>query len=105
MRFAFIGRLLENKKQVQTLTVLAGGQYVDNILYDLDGTPYQDILDFSKELIPRNAAKQYPNDQMLIDIGVESYYRAPMFSSDNTLLGWVSVMDVKPMQWLIEIKS
>ena len=97
-KFSFIGLLNEDKQSVQTLAVWGDGELLDNFDYDLEGTPCKDVLDFSKELIPRDASKIYSSDKMLVDMGIDSYYGAPLIGSDNTLLGLVSVMDVKPMQ-------
>lgn len=97
-KFAFIGVLLPDKKHIRTLVVWGGEGYVDNFEYDLEGTPCSDILDYSKELIPSDAWRLYPDDAMLKEMGVESYFGAPLLSSDNQLAGLVSVMDTRPME-------
>ena len=96
-KFAFVGRLLESGQEVQTLAVWAGDHFADNFQYSLDGTPCKDILDLKKELIPRDASKLYADDQMLVDMGVESYFGSPLMTSENKIIGLVSVMDVNPM--------
>jgi len=97
-KFAFIGILLPDKKHVRTLVVWGGEDYAENFEYELDGTPCSDILDYSKELIPCDAWRLYPDDAMLKEMGVESYFGAPLLSSDNQLAGLVSVMDTQPME-------
>jgi len=97
-KFAFIGRLLPDKQRVKTLVVWGGEGYVENFVYELKGTPCKDIMDFSKELIPSDAWKLYPDDALLKQMGVESYFGAPLLSSKNELLGLISVMDTKPME-------
>jgi len=102
-QYAFIGILLPNDKQVETLAVWTGQGFADNFVYDLQGTPCQDILDLKRELIPSDAWKLYPDDVMLKDMKVESYYGAPLISSDNKLIGLIAVMDVHEMEmqpWL-----
>ena len=96
-QYAFIGILLPDAKQVQTLAVWAGKEFADNFTYDLQGTPCHDVLDLKKELIPKNAWRLYPDDILLKDMGVESYYGSPLISSDNSLMGLISVMDVREM--------
>lgn len=95
--FAFIGILRESKQDVRTLAVWAGDRFAANFEYHLDGTPCKDILDLRKQLIPRDAARLYPDDTMLVKMGVESYFGAPLIASNGETLGLVSVMDVKPM--------
>lgn len=96
--YAFIGLLKPNQTQVTTLAVWAGDRLAKNFEYDLEGTPCKDILDLKKELIPRDAGRLYPTDTMLLDMGVESYFGAPLVASSGKMLGLVSVMDTRPME-------
>jgi PAS domain S-box-containing protein len=97
-RFAFIALLKENKQQARTLAVWAGDRFVDNFEYDLEGTPCKDVLNRSKELIPTNASTIYHEDELLVQMGVDSYFGAPLITSNDETLGLVAVMDVKPME-------
>jgi len=97
-RYAFIGLLKENKQGVRTLAVWAGDGFADNFDYSLEGTPCKDVLNRSKELIPTNAAAIYPEDAMLVQMGVDSYFGAPLITSNDETLGLVAVLDVKPME-------
>jgi len=97
-RFAFIGMLKSDRQGVRTRAVWAADQHIHNFEYPLEGTPCKDILDLTAELIPRDASKLYPDDAMLVDMGVESYFGAPLIGADGQIIGLVSVMDVKPME-------
>lgn len=97
-KFAFIGLLKSNKQKVKTRAVWAADQYIDNFEYSLEGTPCKDVLDLTVELIPRDASKLYADDAMLVDMGIESYFGAPLVGADGQLIGLVSIMDVKPME-------
>jgi len=97
-QYAFVGMLLADQKRVQTLAVWTGNGFADNFVYDLKGTPCQDILDLKQELIPSDAWKLYPEDAMLKDMGVESYFGTALISSGNKLMGLISVMDIKGMK-------
>lgn len=97
-KFAFIGLLNSSKQDVRTRAVWVANRFVDNFEYSLDGTPCKDILDLTVELIPKDASKLYPDDTILVDMGVESYFGAPLIGADGQLIGLVSVMDVKPME-------
>lgn len=96
-QFAFIGKLLPGSDRIKTLAVRSNGQPATNFEYDLDGTPCRDILDKSKELIPKDASRLYPDDAMLIDMGIDSYFGAPLIASDNSVIGIISVMDTSPL--------
>ena len=97
-RYAFIGLIKENKTDVRTLSVWAGDRHVDNFEYELEGTPCNDIITFNKELIPRDVRTLYPNDELLHQMGIDSYFGAPLITKDLGVIGVVSVMDTKPMQ-------
>ena len=97
-KYAFIGRLQENNKSIKTLSVMASGNVVDNFEYELEGTPCQDILNIAAEIIPKDVCLLYPSDTMLVDMGIESYFGAPLIASDGSLLGLLSVMDTKEME-------
>ncbi len=97
--YAFIGLLSgDSQERITTQAVWANGEFVDNFEYELEGTPCADVLDMKKELIPKDAAKLYPEDTLLADMGVESYFGAPMTSVSGVRLGLISVFDTKPME-------
>lgn len=99
-KYAFIGLLKENKMEVETLAVWANGQIVRNFEYELKGTPCEDVLNFSKELVPTGVVALYPDDKMLADMGVDSYFGTPLSigGRKKAMLGLVAVLDDKPME-------
>lgn len=102
-RYAFIGLLEEPKRdRVRTYAVWAGDRLVENFEYDLVGTPCEDVLDLRKQLIPRNVAKHYPEDKMLVDMNIEGYFGAPLVTQAGDMIGLVSVMgdtELDPPEW------
>ncbi len=97
-KFAFVGELRPCGTKIRTLAVWAGDTFAQNFEYDLEGTPCQDVLNHKKELIPRDAAKLYPEDQLLIDMQVDSYFGAPLLRKNHSVMGIVSVMNTVPLQ-------
>ncbi len=97
-KFAFVG-LFENpeKTRIKTYAVWAGDKFVDNFEYELEGTPCQDVINLDVELIGDGAADKYPDDQMLVQMGIDSYFGAPLISPNGLMMGLVSVMDTRPM--------
>lgn len=97
-KFAFIGLIEPNeRKSVNTLSVCINDSIVNNFSYQLAGTPCQDVINFDIELVKCDAASLYPKDDMLVEMGVESYFGAPIISSENKVIGVVVTMDDKPM--------
>lgn len=96
-RHAFIGIVHNSGEAVRTLAVWSDDDFAPNFDYRLEGTPCKDILDLRKELIPRDAARLYPEDTMLAQMGIDSYYGTPLVSSSGQVRGIITVMDTKPM--------
>lgn len=96
-KFAFIGRLQPDKQHVTTLAVWAGDRIVDNFTYELEGTPCKDVLDLKVELISDSAGERYSDDEMLVQMGVQSYFGQPMIA-EGKMMGLVSVMDDKRLE-------
>ncbi len=97
-RYAFIGCVKSDGQHVQTQAVWAGDRFAENFEYSLAGTPCADILTFTKELIPTGARELYPADELLVQMGIDSYFGAPILNKDKGVIGLISVMDTKPMQ-------
>jgi len=97
--YGFIGLFSdESRERITTQVVWAHGKLVDNFEYELRGTPCADVLSMRKELITEKASKLYPNDTLLADMGVESYFGAPMISDSGKKLGLIAVLDTQPMK-------
>ena len=98
-RYAFVGVLQDARRtSIRTLAVWSGDGFCENFTYDLTGTPCSDILKCRSDIIPRDAMNRFPEDRLLKEMGVESYYGAALVNSAGDTLGLVVVMDTKPMQ-------
>jgi len=97
-KFAFIGLINEDGLSVTTQAVWAETDYVNNFEYLLEGTPCSEIINLEKELIPTNASTIYKDDEMLVQMGVDSYFGAPIITKEHGVIGLISVMDTKPME-------
>ena len=98
-RYAFVG-IFANPEHthIRTLSVWAGDRHAPNFTYALRDTPCQDVLNLSIELVPEEAYERYPKDQMLKDMGIQSYFGAPLFLEGEELAGIIAVMDTSPME-------
>tara|TARA_R110002167_G_scaffold261822_1_gene468447 strand:- start:16018 stop:19176 length:3159 start_codon:yes stop_codon:yes gene_type:complete len=105
-QFAFIGIFADKEKtSIKTLAVWAKGALGKNFTYELKGTPCADVLDHSMEIISENAAKLYPDDELLISIGIESYFGSPLKTPSGQVIGMMAVMDTKPLSIENALKS
>ncbi|MEY3218935.1 MAG: hypothetical protein RIT27_292 [Pseudomonadota bacterium] len=100
VKYCFIGRPLEqDKTKVQTYVVWAGNQFANNFIYDLVGTPCKNVLDGQRVgFYSPNVAGQFPEDELLAQMGVESYLGAPVIDGQNNLLGLIVILDDLPIE-------
>jgi len=87
--FVFTGHTFEpNESKIQTDIVWAMGNYQENFTYDLSGTPCENVLGENRVCIyPKQVAQRFPEDTLLIDMGVESYVGAPLHNADGKFNG------------------
>lgn len=97
--YAFIGLLDDNDKMlVNTLMVYAHGKIVPNMSYSLIDTPCINVVGKIPCLYPDHVQQLFPNDELLIEMGVESYIGIPLYNAEGNPAGLVVVLDSKPME-------
>jgi signal transduction histidine kinase/ActR/RegA family two-component response regulator len=95
MKYSFIG--LFKEKTIETLALWAGGEFEENIEYDIAGTPCEIVVKEQKAcLILQDIQKEFPEDQILIDLGIQCYLGVPLLDSSGNSFGNLVVMDDKP---------
>ena len=98
-RYAYIALVRDDDPGRATILALwADGEFLEPFDYSLHGTPCQDVLDRNMEFIPSGLGREYPDDEMLHQLGIESYFGAPMLDSRDRVRGLVAVMDTRPLQ-------
>ncbi len=95
-KFIFIGKLLADKKTVQTIKVWSDNQFINNFSYPLENTPCKDALEMKSVFIPDNVQEQYPKDKLLTDMHVHSYLAASMVAEEKKV-GIVALMHDKQL--------
>ncbi len=103
-KYAFFGTFANPEKTaIHTLAVWANNDIGTNFSYALAGTPCWDVLNRSLELVATGAAETYSDDEMLLQMGIDSYFGAPLVASNGDVIGIMAVMDTKPLDlaaWL-----
>lgn len=97
VKFAMVAEFSEGPHRVRTRAFWAGDRLIDNVEYDLAGTPCQEVLEGSFCLHPADVARQFPLDQMLSDWNIESYMGIPLRDANGSVLGHLAVFDEQPM--------
>ena len=97
-KYAFVGVFGDSTKTwIRALAVVANGSAAESFTYELAGTPCEDVLKTDHIFISRDVAAAYPQDEMLVEMGLESYFGASLVSSAGEVLGLVVVTDTRPM--------
>lgn len=91
--FAFVGKLTDDSGQrLETVAIYDTGQIIDNISYDLAGTPCEHVVGQEFRYIPGRVRELYPEGDMLSQMGFESYAGYPLFDSAGRPLGLIAVV-------------
>lgn len=89
---ALIADVAEKSQVAQTLAVCSHGRIVENFAYDLLGTPCETVPEREVCSYTNNVAEQFPDDELLAELGVTSYVGMPILTSDGRKIGLLSVM-------------
>ncbi len=96
--YTFIGELVGNNKQtIKTLSLCANGTIVENIHYDLAGTPCQNVIGLNPCTYPAGVAALFPHDPLLKEMKVEGYLGIPLRDSQNNPLGIMVALYTNPI--------
>jgi CheY-like chemotaxis protein len=96
--FAFVGKLAkDDDRRIETISVFMKGAFIENFNYSLDNTPCDNVV--GKELCsyPRDVQNLFPEDEMLVQMGIESYVGTPLFDSSGQPLGILVVLHSLPL--------
>jgi signal transduction histidine kinase/ActR/RegA family two-component response regulator len=95
MKYSFLGQF--KGKTIETLALWAGDKFEENIEYDIAGTPCEIVVKEKKScLILQDIQKEFPEDQILVDLGIQCYLGVPLLDSSGNSFGNLVVMDDKP---------
>jgi PAS domain S-box-containing protein len=95
-RWAGVCRLLPGGRS-ETLAWVDGDKVLDNFIYDLAGTPCQDVISSGAFFaIPSSVAPRYPADEFLRVIGAESYVGDVVRDGRGRVIGHVFAFDERP---------
>ncbi|EDX83015.1 PAS fold family [Synechococcus sp. PCC 7335] len=95
MDYAVVGKL-EGDSRVQTLAAYGDGQVLPNFSYSLEGTPCEDVVTRQVCVSHQAVQQQYPQDQMLKELQVESYLGTPLRNTKGQVEGLLVVMSHEP---------
>ena len=72
-----------------TLAVWAHNEMVENISYELPGTPCAHVAGKTTYLYVADVQEKFPDDTRLSEMKVTSYIGTPLFDSEGRPLAWL----------------
>ncbi|HEX6813604.1 MAG TPA: sigma 54-interacting transcriptional regulator [Planctomycetota bacterium] len=95
--YAFLAEVEPAHTRVRSLALWGRGRFLDNVGYDLRGTPCEDVIRGVMCHHPRDVQRKFPDDPMLVELAVESYLGVPLLDAQGQVLGHLAVLDTRPM--------
>ena len=100
VKFVLIGHTpSDENNRVETDVVWAVDDFAENFTYSLQGTPCERVLSGKRVCVyAAGVAGSFPDDELLVQMGVESYVGAPMLTREGVLSGLLVLLDDKPIE-------
>ncbi len=90
---AFVGELVgADFDRVESLEVYSGGEYAKGFSYDLPGTPCEEVMIEQLFYCTHKVAEQFPEDLLLVEMGVEAYMGLSLLDEQDVPLGIVVLL-------------
>ncbi|MCK6456408.1 MAG: sigma 54-interacting transcriptional regulator [Phycisphaerae bacterium] len=102
-KYAFIAEFLgetppgSRAGRARTIAFWFKDAIVENVEWDLRGTPCEDVVFGSLCHHATGVSKKFPADEPLVQMGIESYLGVPLRDADGRTLGHLAVFDDRPM--------
>ncbi len=103
--FTFIARIDLEAGMSRTIAMVAEGAIVKNMEYNLLDTPCAVVAEKRICLYPKDIAKLFPKDQLLVDMAIEGYIGTPLYSSSGEVMGLTVALFRKPIENVGFIKT
>ncbi len=105
-RHAMIGRLVgEGDRRIRTLAIWGDGKPVENLEYDLRGTPCEQVSRGETCYHLRDVQRKFPEDELLVQMEAECYIGVALRDTMSRALGVLAVLDDRPAQNAPEIRA
>jgi PAS domain S-box-containing protein len=95
-RYAFVAEFAGGMR-VRTLAYWCQGRIIDNVEWDVTGTPCEDVVRGRLCHYPSGVKTRFPDDRPLVEWGIESYLGVPLLGAKGEHLGHLAVFDERPL--------
>jgi PAS domain S-box-containing protein len=87
--------------RLRTLARCVDGRLLENVEYELEGTPCAAVLDGSVCHVRDGVAERFPRDEGLRRISAQSYVGTVLRASDGEVLGLVNAIHDRPLDGIV----
>jgi signal transduction histidine kinase/DNA-binding NarL/FixJ family response regulator len=96
VRMAFVSRFSADNSRAQMVAWWNGDAFVEDVSYDLPGTPCELVLKGEIVAIDSRVSELYPVEA---EVGAESYLAIPLNSKEGVCIGHLAVIDTHAVRW------
>lgn len=96
-KLTFIATLNEGAEAAETVAVWQDDDFSSNFLYSLLGTPCANVAASGACFYPHGIQQLFPDDELLVAMGLESYLGVPLINHNNKVIGLLAILGDKPM--------
>lgn len=98
--YSFIGIFTSHaKNRIKTISLSYKGNIIDNIEYDLHGTPCENVVNKTLCIYQDNVFSFFPEDLFLKNHGIRGYAGIPTFSNDGDVSGIFVLLSKNPIYY------
>jgi len=96
--FVFVGQLSgADWDSVTTLSVATEQGLAENFSYSLADTPCGDVINRDSCIFPGHVASMFPKDELLVEMGIESYVGIPLQDDVGRPIGLIVCLGKQPL--------
>jgi len=97
MDCAFVARLDAQEGLLRVVDGWSGDQPLAPFAYHLAGTPCADVMKRGKEIFPSDVCTLFPEDELVVQMGIESYIGCSLFDKQGQPMGIIAVQGRQPL--------
>ena len=97
--YAFVAEFASpgTRTRARTIAFWSRDGIAENFEWTLAGTPCEDVVHGNLCHHPSGVRQNFPEDRLLVELGIESYLGVPLCDPEGKVLGHLAVFDDRPM--------
>ena len=101
----YVAELNDSYEEATSIAYARDGELVENFSYSLKDTPCADVCSDGACFVNGNVQQMYPDDQLLVDMGINSYVGTPLRDSKGQVQGIIIALYAGNIDAIQEVES